>query len=239
MLCIGAASSASPACSTATSPGSVFTGLGLWGEGSSGPTSRSHARRRRSGRRSLTAGAAHPGDQRSVVAARWLASCCPCSLWPSSRSLGRGRERFFRIDGLNLDTACEVRDEVSRRTTTGGSEFAPPNTGTLRSASGGRRHGDRPAVSLGGDAASLLGGGGEGRCWPSSRWRASHMRTAARPRALSQRWPRFVVGLRAGLRLGVLGRQELRHPRPPAIADAPVPVRGGRQCTATRGWLGP
>lgn len=36
-------------------------------------------------------------------------------------------ERFFRIDGLNLDSAIEVREEVVRRTAAGGSEFAPPD----------------------------------------------------------------------------------------------------------------
>jgi hypothetical protein len=37
-------------------------------------------------------------------------------------------ETFFKIDGLNLESATEVRDDVVRRTSTGGSEFAPPDT---------------------------------------------------------------------------------------------------------------
>ena len=37
-------------------------------------------------------------------------------------------ERFFQIDGLNLDAATEVRAEVVRRTSSGGSEFTPPDT---------------------------------------------------------------------------------------------------------------
>ncbi|MEQ1788162.1 MAG: hypothetical protein ABL966_13995, partial [Acidimicrobiales bacterium] len=39
-------------------------------------------------------------------------------------------ETFFQIDGLNLESATEVRDEVVRRTSSGGSEFAAPDTGT-------------------------------------------------------------------------------------------------------------
>lgn len=37
-------------------------------------------------------------------------------------------ERFFDIEGLNLETATDVRDEVARRTTQGGSEFSAPDT---------------------------------------------------------------------------------------------------------------
>jgi hypothetical protein len=39
-------------------------------------------------------------------------------------------ETFFRIEGLNLESASEVRDEVTRRTSAGGSEFTAPNTST-------------------------------------------------------------------------------------------------------------
>ena len=39
-------------------------------------------------------------------------------------------ETFFDIDGLNVDSANEVRDEVVRRTSQGGSEFTPPDTST-------------------------------------------------------------------------------------------------------------
>ena len=46
-------------------------------------------------------------------------------------------ETFFHIDDLNLDTASEVRDEVSTRTSRGGSEFSPPDTGTLPGCSVG------------------------------------------------------------------------------------------------------
>jgi hypothetical protein len=42
-------------------------------------------------------------------------------------SLGAA-ETFFDIDGLNLDSATEVRDEVTRRTSTGGSEVTAPDT---------------------------------------------------------------------------------------------------------------
>ena len=42
-------------------------------------------------------------------------------------SLGAA-ETFFHIEGLNLESATEVRDEVVRRTSSGGSEFVAPDT---------------------------------------------------------------------------------------------------------------
>ncbi|MEO7572233.1 MAG: hypothetical protein ABIX10_07335 [Acidimicrobiales bacterium] len=37
-------------------------------------------------------------------------------------------ERFFDIEGLNLESANQLRDEVTRRTSKGGSEFVAPDT---------------------------------------------------------------------------------------------------------------
>jgi hypothetical protein len=39
-------------------------------------------------------------------------------------------ERFFDIDGLNLESANQVLDEVARRTSKDGSDFTPPDTAT-------------------------------------------------------------------------------------------------------------
>jgi hypothetical protein len=101
-------------------------------------------------------------------------------------------ERFFDITGLNVDSAIEVRDEVARRTSGGGSEFTPPDTsnpiGLLQGlatvvarpfpweASGFQALASAEIVLLG----TIL-------------VVAAARRGKALVRALAQRWPRFAL----------------------------------------------
>jgi hypothetical protein len=100
-------------------------------------------------------------------------------------------ERFFDIDGLNLESANEVLDEVARRTSKGGGDFAPPDTATpagfvvgvvtvvfrpfLWEARGAQLFTAVEGLALIGVAAVAI----------SRRW------SAGWPRALWQQWCRF------------------------------------------------
>lgn len=128
-------------------------------------------------------------------------------------SLGAA-ETFFDIDGLNLDSATEVRDEVTRRTTTGGSEFAAPDTSNPVGLVVGlvtvvaRPF---PWEASGFQALAAL----EGACLAVIAGVALWRRRRAVLRGLGQRWPRlgmayllaFAWGFSAVGNFGILARQ--------------------------------
>ena len=123
-------------------------------------------------------------------------------------------ETFFRIEELNLDSVAEVRDEVTRRTSTGGSEFTAPDTGnpvglaigvvtTIARPFPWEASGFQLLAALEGGLLALIAG--------VAVWR----RRRTLPRALTQRWPRFAMayvlafgwGFSAVGNFGILSRQ--------------------------------
>jgi hypothetical protein len=158
-------------------------------------------------------------------------------------SLGAA-ETFFDIDGLNLDSAAEVRDEVTRRTTTGGSEFSAPDTSNPIGLSVGlvtvvaRPF---PWEASGFQALAALEGACLGAIIVVAAWR----RRSVLLRALSRRWPRFAFayvlafawGFSAVGNFGILARQRsLMLPllfvlaaaarRPPPVAEPAAAAQG-------------
>lgn len=66
-----------------------------------------------------------PDEPRGRTLARMVLPLVVLAALPASLNAA---EKFFSIDGLNLESATEVREDVVRRTSTGGSEFTPPDT---------------------------------------------------------------------------------------------------------------
>jgi hypothetical protein len=102
-------------------------------------------------------------------------------------------ERFFDIEGLNLETVGDVRDEVARRTEQGGGEFSPPDTGNpfgfaaavvtvLARPFPWEAGGNQVFAALEGVLAALVGLACIARRWAD--W----------PRAMWRRWSRFSIG---------------------------------------------
>jgi len=123
-------------------------------------------------------------------------------------------ETFFDIDGLNLDSATEVREEVTRRTSTGGSGFTAPDTSNPVGLTVGlvtvvaRPF---PWEASGFQALAAL----EGACLTVIIVVAMWRRRRGMLRALGQRWPRmamayvlaFAWGFAAVGNFGILARQ--------------------------------
>ena len=127
VFCIGAMAYGFARLVTGHLLGVVLTGFGLWGT----VVVRPHvglmlllgaAVALPPAVRSLRAGSDEP---RSGPFARLVLPLLVLLALPASLD---SAEHFFQIEGLNLDSAIEVREEVVRRTSSGGSEFAPPDT---------------------------------------------------------------------------------------------------------------
>ena len=239
MLCAGAMAYGFARLLSGHLLGAVFTGLGLRGAG----VVRPHIALM------LLVGAAvalPPGppvnDPRESGGPRWTFARIVLPLLvlvAIPASLGAA-ESFFHIDGLNLDTASEVRDEVSRRTTTGGSEFSPPNTNNPAGLAVGlvtvvarpfpwEASGFQLLAAVEGAILAVIAG--------VAIWHRRH----GMLRALTQRWPRmamayvlaFAWGFSAVGNFGILSRQRsLMLPflfvvvaacRPRVVEDAPRP----------------
>jgi hypothetical protein len=213
MLCTGAMAYGFARMLTGHVGGIVFTGLGLWGCGvvrphialmllvgvavALPPGPPAHGVQETSGRRRTFA---------RIVLPLLVLVAIPASLGAA--------ETFFHIDGLNLETATEVRDEVTRRTTTGGSEFTAPDTSNPLGLGVGlvtvvarpfpwEASGFQLLAALEGGVLAVVGG--------VAVWNRRH----GMLRALTQRWPRmamayvlaFAWGFSAVGNFGILSRQ--------------------------------
>ncbi len=213
MLCIGATAYGFARLLTGHVLGVVLTGLGLWGAAVVRPhialmllagtvvaLPPSPTRRPREA----------DGSRRRSIAGFALPFLVLLAI-PASLS---SAETFFDIDGLNLDSATEVREEVTRRTSTGGSEFTALDTSnpvglTMGLVTVVAR--PFPWEATGFQALAAL----EGACLvvivSVATWRRRHVI----PRALGERWPRLAIayvlafawGFAAVGNFGILARQ--------------------------------
>lgn len=123
-------------------------------------------------------------------------------------------ERFFNIDGLNVEAVSALRTEVVRRTSQGGSDFSPPDTGNPNGLLEGiitvtarpfpwEARGFSALASLESVVLGAICGVAMGR------------RRLALVRSLGQRWPRFSLAyvvafgwaFSAVANFGILSRQ--------------------------------
>jgi hypothetical protein len=213
MLCIGGMTYGFARLLTGHLLGAVPTGLGLWGAA----VVRPHIALM------LLVGAAVAlppapaprGVARDTSRGRPVARLLlPLLVLLSIPAILGAAETFFDIDGLNLDSATEVRDEVTRRTSTGGSEFTAPDTSNpigLSVAVVTVVARPFPWEGTGFQALAAV----EGTCLAVIISVAIWRRRRGLLRALGQRWPRmamayvlaFAWGFAAVGNFGILARQ--------------------------------
>jgi hypothetical protein len=125
MLCIGAAAYGFARMLNGHLGGAALGGLGIWGAAVVRPHIALMLLIGATVALPPAVGSRQDDEPRGRALARLVLPLLVLAALPAS--LGAA-EKFFSIEGLNLESATEVREDVVRRTSTGGSEFTPPDT---------------------------------------------------------------------------------------------------------------